>query len=56
MRIVYGLLFLLTGCASHAVRCDRHLQAINPSALAMEPSVSAPAVSAPAVSAPRSTP
>jgi hypothetical protein len=46
MRIVYWLLFLLTGCASHAVRCDSHLQAINPTVLA----------TAPAVSAPRSTP
>lgn len=51
MRIVYGLFFLLTGCASHVVRCDRHLQAINPSVRA-----TSPAVSTPGASAPRSTP
>jgi len=30
MRVIFCLFFLLPACASHAVRCDSHLQAINP--------------------------
>jgi hypothetical protein len=30
MRVVCCLCLLLTACASHAVRCDGHLQPINP--------------------------
>lgn len=30
MRIVCFLLLLMVGCSSHDVRCDRHLERINP--------------------------
>jgi hypothetical protein len=29
MRLIIACLFLLNGCASHAVRCDAHLSPIN---------------------------
>ncbi len=32
MRLIVCLLPLLSGCAAPAVRCDAHLQAINPPA------------------------
>ncbi|MGO9512380.1 MAG: hypothetical protein ACLP2F_01900 [Steroidobacteraceae bacterium] len=36
MRVMICLLLLLlTACASHGVRCDGHLQPINPSANTM---------------------
>jgi hypothetical protein len=30
MRISWCLCLMLAACSSHAVRCDRHLQPINP--------------------------
>jgi len=30
MRVIYCLLLMLTACTSHAVRCDGHLQPVNP--------------------------
>lgn len=32
MRLLYCLLFVLSACTSHAVRCDGRLQPINPAA------------------------
>jgi len=30
MRVFCCVLLMLTACTSHAVRCDKHLQRINP--------------------------
>jgi hypothetical protein len=32
MRMIYCSFLLLAACATHDVRCDRHLQPINPPA------------------------
>jgi hypothetical protein len=32
MRVILCLMLMLPGCASTAIRCERHLQPINPPA------------------------
>ena len=37
MRVTICLLLMLTACATPAVRCDKHLEAINAPAAKIEP-------------------
>ncbi|MDB6085398.1 MAG: hypothetical protein JWN43_3279 [Gammaproteobacteria bacterium] len=37
MRVICWVFLLLTACTSHAVRCDGHLQPINPPAARAAP-------------------
>jgi uncharacterized lipoprotein YmbA len=43
MRLLFCALFLLSGCASHKLRCDAHLLPINPPAPAPAPAQGAAA-------------
>jgi len=47
MRLMLCLIPLLCGCATPAVRCDVHLQPINPPAASGPPSVAAKAAAQP---------
>ncbi len=52
MRMLCCLLLTVTACTSHVVRCDRHLQRINPPSAAMAAGSSAAAAPAPTGGAP----
>jgi hypothetical protein len=43
MRLLLCLAFMLTACASHTVRCDKHLQPINQPTSARPAGADAPA-------------